>query len=514
MAWFQVGTKLLVSGPAGPRDRTGIWILPVAGGMLKKLQGDARGAVLSPDNSQIAFLRSSVQEIWLMNASGEGVRRLLVAPSGYGFTEKLAWSPDSQRIAFEPTKRVGSEVMIQSYDLKTGQTTTIVSDPQLEDFCWARNGRVLYSRRENSPNQRSSNLWEISVDSRTARVRGKPRRLTDWSDFNFGSLAVSADGKRLSFVRGSFRSSLYVAELIGQAGLTKLRRLTFDEWLDWPTGWTRDSKAVLYHSDRNGLLDIFQQALTAQEPQAILAGQDEMTDPRPSPDGRWILYQAWRRGAGGNRTGEGRLMRLATATGTNQMVFPIAGYTGEAADEQFAKRPIPAAEGNPRFRCPSAPQFPCVLSEKVENQIVFTAFDPLQGRKGELTRIDVERSSPAFWDLSSDGRWIAFGTTAESSGRIRLLSPAGQPAREISAGSWNNLTSVAWAADGKTLFVTGWASKNAPLLRVSLDGKTQLLYSGRYYLEDPVPSPDGRHLAFGDAAFEGNAWLIERPGNR
>jgi Tol biopolymer transport system component len=478
------------------------------------LQEDARGAVFSPDSSQIAFVRGSAHEIWLMNASGEGARKLVVPPRGYGLSEKLAWSPDGQRIAFEAAKRVGSDVTIQGYNLKTGRTTTILSDPQLEDFCWARDGRIIYSRRESSPNQRSSNLWEISVDPRTARVRGQPRRLTDWSDFNFGSLTVSADGKRLSFVRVRSRSNVYVAEFIANARLAKPRRLTFDEWIDWPTGWSRDSKAVLFHSDRNGVLNIFAQALTAREPQLIETGQGETTDPRLSPDGRWILYLAWRKEERGNRTGEGRLMRVAVATHTADMVFPIAGYTGEAVDEEIAKRPVPAAEGDPRFRCPSIPQPACVLSEKWENQIIFTAFDPLQGRKGELTRIDVDQSRPAFWDLSNDGRWIAFGTTEETSNRIRLLPLAGQPAREILAGKWTNLTSVAWATDGKALFVTGWASKNPPLLRVSLDGKTQLLYTGRYYLEQPVPSPDGRYLAFGDVSEDSNAWVVESPRNR
>ena len=146
--------------------------------------------------------------------------------------------------------------------------------------------------------------------------------------------------------------------------------------------------------------------------------------------------------------------------------------------------------------------------------MVFTAFDPLRGRKGELTRVDIPRSHPAFWDLSNDERWIAFGTTEETSGRIRLLSLTGQPSREITVGKWTNLSSVAWAPDGKTLFVTGWASKKPPLLRVSLSGDAQLLYSGTYYLEDPVPSPDGRYLAFGDVSLDGNAWLIESPGSR
>jgi Tol biopolymer transport system component len=301
---------------------------------------------------------------------------------------------------------------------------------------------------------------------------------------------------------------------MGNGQLTKPRRLTFDEWIDWPTGWSRDSRVVLFHSDRNGVLNIFQQALTTREPQAIVTGQEDATDPRLSPDGRWIIYLAWRKDERGNRSGEGRLTRLNVASRTSQTVFPIAGYTGEASDEQISKRPVPAAEGDPRFRCPSVPQSPCVLSEKLENQIVFTAFDPLQGRKREITRVDVDRSRPAFWDLSRDGRWIAFGTTEETSGRIRLLSVIGQPGREISVDKWANLVSVAWAADGKALFVTGWASKKPPLLRILLDGEAQLLYSGSYYIEDPVPSPDGRYLAFGDVSEDSNAWVVDNPGAR
>ena len=75
----------------------------------------------------------------------------------------------------------------------------------------------------------------------------------------------------------------------------------------------RDSKAVLFHSDRNGVLNIFQQALTGREPQLIVTGQDEAADSRLSPDGRWILYLAWHKDEAGNRTGEVRLMRAAMA---------------------------------------------------------------------------------------------------------------------------------------------------------------------------------------------------------
>jgi hypothetical protein len=44
------------------------------------------------------------------------------------------------------------------------------------------------------------NLWEVAVDRRTASLTGKPKQLTQWSDYYPQCLAVTADGRRLSFV--------------------------------------------------------------------------------------------------------------------------------------------------------------------------------------------------------------------------------------------------------------------------------------------------------------------------
>ena len=182
-------------------------------------------------------------------------------------------------------------------------------------------------------------------------------------------------------------------------------------------------------------------------------------------------------------------MRLAVDGGASQVVLQAAGHIGPAPDEAVGKRPISFAEGDPRFRCPTVIGRPCVLSERLATQIVFTAFDPLDGRRGELARIDADRSRHFFWDLSRDGRWIAFGLCDDTRSVIRLLPLASQPGQAFTVPGWTNLTSVAWAADGRALFATGWASKAPPLLRISLDGRAQLLYKARLYLESPVPPP-------------------------
>src|SRR5207244_1297585 len=123
---------------------------------------------------------------------------------------------------------------------------------------------------------------------------------------------------------------IYVAELKGKISQrTTPRRLTFEHWINRPTGWTADGQAVLYSSDRNGDFNIFQQGVKAPYlAQAVVTDTDEKWEPRLSADGRWILYLAWPRVGGRVLARKGRLMRVGVEGGSPQMVFPVAGYIG------------------------------------------------------------------------------------------------------------------------------------------------------------------------------------------
>ena len=479
----------------------------------------ADAAALSPDDSQIAYFGGG-DAIWLVSASGERARRIVAAPPGYSLDVGFAWSPDGRRVAYG--KRKPDDFSIESYHLDSGQTSVILSDPRGASFCWLRNGRIVYARHEEPPNETSDNLWDIRVDPRTARARGKPRRLSNWGGYLFDNLSTDAGGARLSFGRRRFRSTVYVGELeAGCARLSTPRRLTFDEWMNWPTGWSHDSQSVLFTSDRGGRLDIFRQDVQAPAPLGIVTGGEERRDARFSPDGRWILYLSSSDTEGRRRAAEGRLMRIAPGGGAPQPVLLVAGYPARFPSRVGPEGAEPgtlALPGglwwpttmldNPRFRCSSAPETLCVLSEEIQNQAIFTAFDPVEGRKGELARIGAPL--PDSWDLSPNGQWIALSWKWGGS-RIRLISLAGQPPRDISLDGWNNIECVAWAADGNALFATSWASKDPPLLRISLNGEVKLLHKGLFHVENPVPSPNGRYLAFGENTMESNVWVVQNP---
>ncbi len=447
-----------------------------------------------------------------MGAGGEEPRRL-VAPERKGFpVDHVQWSPDGRRIAYlsvhlGPEK---SECAIEVRDLNGGPPALILSDPKLcgryRVFSWLPDGRMIYSLAESGFNAYRSNLWEIRVDPRTGRVSGEPRRITNWVDASFFDISVTADGKRLAFVRRYDQSDVYVARVERNGRLDAPRRLTLDDRIDWPGGWTRDSKNVLFYSDRSRNLDIFRQGIEDRSAEAIVEGPEEKRAPQLSADGAWILYLTWPRMQRGEFPRSGHLMRIPLSGGSPEVVFTVSGYPGSAEGLRFPY--ILTTRGYPDFHCSRTPANSCVLAEAEQEQIVFYGFDPAQGSKHQLARIDTDHSN-SFWDLSPDGSRIAFVKYDDHRGSIRVLPLAGGPEREVSAQGWASLDSVAWSADGKSLFVTSHSLTGSRLLRVYLNGETQFLHKANYLAERPVPSPDGTYLAFGEVTSESNAWMIE-----
>jgi Tol biopolymer transport system component len=249
-------------------------------GVYRKLRDDVFGAAVSPDSSHIAFLNGARNEIWLMGPNAENPRRILAVQNDVWYSQ-VEWSSDARRIAYMKHRRRGSEALLEILDLASGQPTVVLSDRRLGSFCWGRDGRILYTLAESPPNETSSNLWEIQPPSGAGRSPGSPRRLTNWAGFNLFYLSLSADGKRLAFVRGREQSDVYVGELESDGARLKIpRRFTLDDRIDWPGGWSRDSKAILFFSDRNGNLDILRQGINDRIAEALVATQEE--ERRPS----------------------------------------------------------------------------------------------------------------------------------------------------------------------------------------------------------------------------------------
>jgi len=492
LSWFADGLKLIASGVAGRGNVSSIWSMSILDGVPRQLREDAGGASISPDGSHIAFTSGNGEEIWLIGTNGEEPKRIVAGAEGDSFQGPL-WFADGQHLAYARGHSVAGElaISVEWLDVKTGRTTTIFSDPRFTSSCLLPDGSMIYSVSEPPPKQSDANLWEIKIDARSGEAISRPRRITNWAGFTLSGLSITADGKRLAFLKGTSQADVFVGKLEAYGTRLKMpRRLTLDDRNDFPSAWTPDSQSVLFFSDRNGKWDIFKQALDKRTAEALIEGLQNYVMPRVSADGAWIFYHASLKSDLYSWSEPGNLMRVPLAGGPPQLVR----YEPSLFD----------------IRCARPPARLCVLSERGPGKQVFYSFDLVQGEGRALASIDADPAlSGHHWDVSPDGSLIAVMMSSERESRIRLLSLGGAE-RDVVVHGWNGFQSLDWSADGRGLYASSQSAQATTLLYIDLDGHARVLRQKPGTLKTwGIPSPDGRHLAFLEWTSANNVWMIE-----
>ena len=501
--WFPDGTKFLAAVhplgldvPLVTSEGSSIWIIPISGAPPQKLRDEATLYSLSPDGSLISFGankgRLGDREIWVMRTDGQQARKVFDIDEK-GTIGGLSWSPDGQRVIYSKATEGGNETF-QAGDLKGGPLTTILPPGGLKkvpDFMWLPDGRMIYKVEEGETNF-TCNLWQIRLDPRRSEFVGKPQRITDFAGVCANPQSVTADSKHFVIFEWRPHSSVFLAEI--QADGTRITtptRFTMEETWNNPLAWTADSKAVLFYTNRTGTEALFKQSLgqDTAEPIITLKKNEYLGHVCASPEGSWVLYTlGWEEERAQGESD--KIMRVPITGGASQLV--LAANT----------------EGGPR--CARSPATLCAIAERSADhkQLVFTAFDPLKGRGREIAKSDSDPTADYEWDLSPDGRRIAILKNRD--GQVHILSLNGQAPQVITAKGWKILTSAAWAADGKGLFVSSYTPRGADLLHMDLQGNTHFLWEqGGGFGTYGVPSPDGRHLAIRAWYNETNLWMME-----
>jgi serine/threonine protein kinase/dipeptidyl aminopeptidase/acylaminoacyl peptidase len=472
LQWFPDGTRFLAN-LAPPPERyspelhLSVWTVSMLGGAPKKIRDDADASSISPDGSLIAFGTNPGQygdsEIWLMGPNGEQARRLY--ESGQNSSMMGAqWTSDGRRLGYLTIDK--SEIAVQTRDLQGGPATKALphAGDSLTSYLWLPDGRMIYSVAERTSNEYACNYWEIRIDNQTGKVVENPRRITNWNGFCMDVESVTADNKRLAFLEWASQFSVYVAEL-GANGtrISNPRRVTLTRNKTFPAAWTADGKAVVFYNRRgNERWGIYRQFLdkdTAEPIISSLPGYSMYMDPkdlilpRTSPDGALVLYTIKEKQS--DLSVVTKLMRIPTSGGPAELVM-----TGDLYEPPS---------------CAISPATLCAIAEQSQDlkQLVFTAFDPLNGRGRELTRFDLEPNGNYVWALSPDGTRIALLNKVE--GPIHILSLVGKRQREVKVTGSPSLDSLAWAADGTGFFVSSPVQQGSVLLHVDLRGYSQIL---------------------------------------
>jgi Tol biopolymer transport system component len=175
---------------------------------------------------------------------------------------------------------------------------------------------------------------------------------------DYGNVELSPDGQRLAVavldpVRGTRDLWMYD---VASGRHEKLTSAPAEEnWLIW----SRDGKRVVFNSQRNGGLDLYQASSNgAREEEALLVDRDPKWPVSWSPDGRFILY-----------------VISTTRTGNDVLVLPLSGD----------RRPFPflqtAAAENWAAFSPDGRWVAYSSDESGRPEVYVTPFPAASGRK-------------------------------------------------------------------------------------------------------------------------------------
>jgi len=509
--WFPEGGKLLaeLAGTEGIE----LWVITVLGEAAPQLlyrNGDS--PAISADGRLIAFVSGEwvkyAREVLVGSPNGETPRKLAVADGEETFTAP-AWSPDGRWVAYARTgkgKQGASSTTLEVQPAEGGPANAVVAETSLpkgsslgqwDDLSWSPDWRLIFSVQvpESPAAQAKKGLWAVRIEPRGGKAASKPERLAQWTDFGPSDVTVTADGRRLAFVKSLVWQDVYVGEL-GPAGasLKAPRRLTLDNRGSFLASWTPDSRVIVYDANRNGKMQVFKQGIEESIAQAIVQGPDDYGGGWMTADGTWLLYVEYAHTAPGTPPGPRRLMRR-----------PAGGGSAEVVLEELAEKHLD-------YACPLRPGSPCVLKELDGKQETFSVLDPLRGKGRQLGKIEVSGDSTTSWALSPDGSRLAVVDEVKYKGRVELLNLADGTWHELSVDpEWGVLQQIAWAVDGQGLFATVWRPDSFNLVYFTPSGKVKpLLRNGhRQWMTNPEPSPDGKYLAFQAQTWDANVWMLE-----
>jgi Tol biopolymer transport system component len=394
------------------------------------------------------------------------------------------WSPDGNRIAYikfsftyDGSLGMGS---VEVNEWRQARVAELLSDSQLGlALLWLTDGRLIYSRWD-SAHRQDAGLWAVALGE-SGKVASAPTRIAGGHGW-ISQITASDDGRMVTYLRGNLVPSVYIAPLEADvAHLLSLRRLTLDENENAVFAWTIDSKSVLFSSDRDGTMEIFKQGVDQSIPENLVRSQEQLLQPRLTPDGSAILYISAPKGT--NPETQSSLFTMPLAGGARRLILKDVGIWNA--------------------QCSRLQSMLCMYSNAKGETF---RFDLAKGKS-----LDPPQMDPLCnWGLSPDGALRAI-VLPSPKGTIRFRSTRTGELRDMHVKGGNELGSLDWAPDGKSLYIAGRSPEGeSVLLKITLDGRASvLLRSSNSEILAGIPSPDGRYLAIPEARGSNNSWAIE-----
>ena len=250
-----------------------------------------RGSGSAPSIATFAFdsRRSGVEEVYVANLDGSGVRRIThtTAP---GFSCCPRWSPDHTRIAFISDREGDEELYLMDADGSNVQRLTHNSG---DDWgpAWLPDGAQIAFL--SGPNNHAEILI-INVDGTDQHLLG------DFVGEASGDLDWSPEGERLLFTSQRYGHPEQSFELNMKTKIVRQLVNSPEGSLSANASWSPSGDYIVFTSDRYGPLDVFRMDLDGSDLRRLTqspVGSVGSWATAQSPDGAHIVFSSDRLGA-------------------------------------------------------------------------------------------------------------------------------------------------------------------------------------------------------------------------
>jgi Tol biopolymer transport system component/DNA-binding winged helix-turn-helix (wHTH) protein len=455
--------------------------MSIFGGPVEELRAGVGYVTFSPDEGQIAFVRSnqisSKTQLVVSGIRSNEDEPIVERPLVQRFASfSAAWSPDGKRIAFGSMNEDGDgwDVYLVTMNDREVQRVSQNRWSTIRSIAWQSDGsKLIVGANEQTPDGSEMQLYEVVMaDGRVSRL------VTDLLSYT-SPISISADGTLVLATPGQSIGNIWAGP-VGQPEQSDqlTEGLIGERSGGWGIAWSGSQK-IVYSKFLDKTRSLWVMNSDGSSRRQLVPAGGENFYPSVSADGQTVVFQS-------NRDGENGVWSINIG-GSN-----LRKITGAYSAEQ----PQISPDGRTVI----------FISSKDGRSNLYKA--SVDG--GEA----VELAQNASWPgISGDGRLVAFGQrdasdrmtiviiSIEGGPPIHTLKPA--PNRNVRLG-------VRWSPDGRSVVHRSWESG---LWVHPIDGgepvKMEGLPDEKLYGFDW--STDGKYFAYARGNEIKDVVLIERP---